>query len=1010
MTPRAPSALAVLARLGFADPEAAERHLGDPALGGLIDPLDDEFSDGLADALGHVPDPDLALLSLVRLLEALRRPGATDDDETHASELFATLRQSGPARARLLALLGSSTALGDHLVAHPEHWREVTTASPRTVEERVEHVRRAVREPGGLEPRDALRVAYRRELLGIAALDLTREDTVAALPTTAAALADLAEAALEAATDIARLEVAGAEDCRFAVIGMGKTGGRELNYVSDVDVIFVADAVDGVDEDRALGVATQVATRLMRTCSASTAHGALWPVDAALRPEGKQGPLVRTVESHVTYYERWAKTWEFQALLKARAVAGDRELAAEYLDAVRPMVWAAASREKFVEDVQSMRRRVEDHVPAGEAKRQLKLGPGGLRDVEFSVQLLQLVHGRADETLRSGTTLEGLAALAAGGYVGREDAAVLDEAYRFLRTLEHRIQLFRLRRTHLMPTGPADLRRLGRAVGLRSDPETAVVERWQQHAREVRRLHERLFYRPLLSAAAKLSTSEVRLTPEAARERLGALGFRDPAGALRHIEALTTGVTRRASIQRHLLPVMLGWFADEADADAGLLAFRKVSDQLGSTHWYLRLLRDEGSAAERLAHSLGRSRFTGDLLLAAPEAVQILGDATGLAPRRLDDVVRRMRSAAGRKDQPDAAVGAARGIRRAEMFRVAVADLLGELDLEQVGEALTDLAGATIEIALEVASRTVAERRGEDLETSLAIIGMGRMGGREAGYASDADVLFVHDPHPGADEGRAQEQATDVVKELRRLVSTAGADPRIGLDADLRPEGKNGPLVRSLGSYRAYYERWSLTWESQALLRAAPLAGDPDLGRRFVELIDPWRWPADGLTDGQVRDIRTLKARMEAERLPRGADRRTHFKLGTGGLTDVEWTVQLLQMEHAHEAAALRTTSTLGALAAAADAGIIEAADARALREAWCLASRMRNAAVLFRGRPVDAVPTDIRDADGMGRIMGLPPGSGQELAERYRRVARRSRLVVDRLFYGRTDDGEDWD
>ncbi len=1012
MTPRATTTLAALARLGFADPEGAERHLGDPAIEGLVDPLDDTFSDGLADALGHVADPDLALLALVRLMDALRRRDLDADDETHASELYAALRQSGPARRRLLAVLGASRALGDHLVAHPEHWRDVTTASRRSVAERVDHVRGAVAEPGDLDARDALRVAYRRELLGIAALDLTGEDSVAELPDTAAALADLAEAALEAATDIARASVPGSERCRFAVIGMGKTGGRELNYVSDVDVIFVAEAAGGHDDDeaRALEVATQVATTLMRTCSASTAHGTLWPVDAALRPEGKQGPLVRTVASHVTYYERWAKTWEFQALLKARAVAGDRELAERYLAAVRPLVWDAASRENFVEDVQSMRRRVEDHVPAAEAERQLKLGRGGLRDVEFSVQLLQLVHGRADESLRSGTTLEGLAALSAGGYVGRDDAAVLDEAYRFLRTLEHRIQLFRLRRTHLMPTSQPDLRRLGRAVGLRSDPASDVVERWQQHAREVRRLHERLFYRPLLSAAARLSTTEVRLTPEAARTRLGALGFGDPAGALRHIESLTSGVSRRAAIQRHLLPVMLGWFADEADPDAGLLAFRKVSEQLGSTHWYLRLLRDEGSAAERLAHALGRSRYTGELLLAAPEAVQILGDPGGLSPRRREDVVKRMRSAAGRKDDPDTAVGAARGIRRAEMFRVAVADLLGNLDLAEVGEALTDLVDATVQVALEVVCRAVAERRGEDLVTGLAIIGMGRMGGREAGYSSDADVLFVHDPNPGADEGLAQAQATDVVKELRRVLGTAGADPRIGLDADLRPEGKNGPLVRSLDSYRAYYERWSLTWESQALLRAAPLAGESGVGRRFVELIDPLRWPEGGLTRDQVLDIRTLKARMEAERLPRGADRRTHFKLGTGGLTDVEWTVQLVQMQHAHEVPGLRTTSTLGALAAAAEAGIVAAVDAEALAEAWRLASLMRNAAVLFRGRPVDAVPTDLRDADGMGRIMGLPPGSGQELAERYRRVARRSRGVVDRLFYGRGEDDEDWD
>ena len=501
---------------------------------------------------------------------------------------------------------------------------------------------------------------------------------------------------------------------------------------------------------------------------------------------------MRTVESHRQYYERWAKTWEFQALLKARTVAGDQELGQAYLDAVRPMVWQAAGRPNFVEDVQAMRRRVEQHVPAGEAARQLKLGPGGLRDVEFSVQLLQLVHGRADETLRSGTTLEALAALSSGGYVGRDDAAVLDESYRLLRTLEHRIQLFRLRRTHLMPTDEADLRRLGRAVGHRRDAAREVVSQWQAQAREVRRIHERLFYRPLLTAAARLSTSEARLTPEAARERLAALGFRDPAGALRHIEALTTGVSRRAAIQRTLLPVMLGWFADEADPDAGLLSFRTISESLGTTHWYLKMLRDEGSAAERLAHVLGRCRYAADLLVRAPESVAILGDAGGLSPRPRAALQATMTAATRRKESADDAMTAARVVRRQELFRVAVADLTGMLGLSAVGCALTDLTAATLQSALDIAVRRVEDDRGP-LGTRLLVVGMGRLGGAEMGYSSDADVLFVHQPDPGSDEGEAQKAATLVVQEMRRLLGAAGPDPQLGLDADLRPGGQERP-------------------------------------------------------------------------------------------------------------------------------------------------------------------------------------------------------------------------
>jgi glutamate-ammonia-ligase adenylyltransferase len=382
--------------------------------------------------------------------------------------------------------------------------------------------------------------------------------------------------------------------------------------------------------------------------------------------------------------------------------------------------------------------------------------------------------------------------------------------------------------------------------------------------------------------------------------------------------------------------------------------------------------------------------------------VAFLGDQAGLEPRSREDVLRRMTAAARRQDDPGKAVRTARAIRRQELFRVAVADLGGDLDLRGVGVALTDLTAALVETALGVATRVVEEERGP-LATRLLVVGMGRLGGGEVAYGSDADVLFVHDPVPGADEKVAQESALEVVQELRRLLGSAGPDPQLGLDADLRPEGRNGPLVRSLASYRAYYERWSLTWESQALLRATPIAGDAGLGEEFLALVDPLRWPDGGLTSAQVREIRTLKARMEAERLPRGADPKAHFKLGRGGLSDVEWTVQLLQLQHAHEVPALRTTSTLPALDAATGAELIPADQAEALREAWTFASRLRNAAVLYRGKPVDSVPSDLRVADGVSRILGGEPGSGAELAEAYRRVARHARTVVELNFYGRT-------
>ncbi len=995
-----------LAALGFADTARAQRLLTDD-----LD-LDLAGADaGVVEALAAAADPDLALASLARM--------------PRDAGLWAALRADPGLRARLTGVLGVSAALGGHLARHPADWtvlsgpqalrrpaagqvRDELLAAVGAAPGDREPVAAPARLPGG-DPVSALRAGYRRRLLHLAARDLTGAE---GLPEVAAELADLAAAALEAALAIARSELPpGSAPGRLAVIAMGKCGARELNYASDVDVIFVAagppEGGDG-GEAAALRTATRLATGMIRACSAPATEEALFPVDPNLRPEGRDGPLVRTLASHRAYYERWAKTWEFQALLKARPVAGDPALGAAYLAAMVPLVWAAAQRENFVADVQAMRRRVLGHLPADQAGREIKLGPGGLRDIEFAVQLLQLVHGRTDETLRAAATLDALAALAAGGYVGRQDAAGLADAYRFLRSVEHLLQLRQLRRTHMLPEDPAVLRQVGRALRAMGpaaapgpgDPADELIAQWRTHASQARRLHEKLFYRPLLEAVARLPGEAVRLTQEAARERLEALGYADPAGALRHIEFLTAGVSRRAAIQRTLLPVMLGWFADAAQPDAGLLAFRQVSDALGDSSWYLRLLRDDTRVAQRMARLLASSRYATGLLLRAPDAVAMLADDAQLAPRPAEALFPDAAAAMRRHRTAPAAVAAALALRRRELLRTAAADLLGMSGIEQTGEALTSVAAVTVAAALDAATRKV-EQAGGPLPTRICVVAMGRLGGHEMGYASDADVMFVHEPRDGADEEAATRAAHAVAEELRGLLARPGPDPALPIDAGLRPEGRQGPLVRTLASYHAYYRRWSAPWEAQALLRGEPVAGDPALGEAFMAMADEFRYPRGGIGDAAVREIRRIKARMESERIPRGIDPALHLKLGPGGLTDVEWVAQLLQLRHAHAVPALRTTRTLDALRAASEEGLIGPADAGVLAGAWRLAARIRNAVVLVRGRAGDTVPTSQPELGAVARLLGYAPDASQDLVQDYRRAARRARGVMERLFYG---------
>jgi [glutamine synthetase] adenylyltransferase / [glutamine synthetase]-adenylyl-L-tyrosine phosphorylase len=999
--PRAPSPAGRLAALGFADTAAA--------LGVLTGELSLDLAGAdaaVVEALAAAADPGLALTGLARL----------EPDQ----DLLGALRADAELRARLCAVLGTSTALAEHLRRHRDDWRLLAgpAAGPRPAAGQL------TADLTGAASADELRRAYHRWLLRLAARDLTGE---AALEEVTAGLADLAAAALQAAFLLARRSLPGdAVPCRLAVIAMGKCGGRELNYASDVDVIFVAEPADAADGDAgreakadgeaaALLTATRLASAMIRICADPGREGSLFPVDPNLRPEGRNGPLVRTLGSHLTYYQRWAKTWEFQALLKARPVAGDAELGRTYIEAVAPLVWTAAQREDFVPDVQAMRRRVVASLPAAQAGRELKLGPGGLRDIEFAVQLLQLVHGRADATLRDRATLPALDALARGGYVGRADAASLGEAYRFLRVVEHLLQLRQLRRTHSLPTDPAILRQLGRALrqmrypgraeDARADPAEELTVTWRRHAATARQLHEKLFYRPLLDAVARLPDDVIRLTSQAAAARLEALGYADPAGALRHIAALTEGVSRKASIQRALLPAMLGWFADAPRPDAGLLAFRQVSEALGGSPWYLRLLRDDTNVAWRMARLLASSRYATDLLLRAPEAVAMLGDENLLRPAdpaglrtEAQALVRRHAGRDGQEGR-DAAAAGLLALRRRELLRTAAADVLGLLDAGQSAAALSEVAAVTVAGALELASATVAGTPA-GLPATIAVIAMGRFGGQELGYGSDADVLFLYQQE-GTDEQAAARAAHATAEELRRLLGRPGPDPPLRVDADLRPEGRQGPLVRSLSAYRAYYDRWAKPWEIQALLRASPVAGDPDLGAAFAAMADELRYPAGGLPDASVREIKRIKARMEAERMPRGIDQALHLKLGPGGLSDTEWVTQIFQLRHGGAVPALRTTRTLAALTAAADAGLITAADAAALRESWLLATRIRNAIMLATGRAADVLPAGHAELSATARLLGYPPDGAQDLVQDWRRTARRARTVMERLFYG---------
>ena len=954
------SSLSELARLGF---EALSETV--PKLEQLVKLVGDRGHAALA-AISSSSSPDRALDALIRLAEI---------DSKTLSKVIAKHEQA----ERLCRVLAASNGLADFLLRHP-HLISVFTSPSRIP---------SATELSQLDTtsQDALKISYLTQIIKITDFDLGHQDYKAPIQAVTAALSDLAAGTLEGALAIARREVL--EEARFrpeeieatelAIIAMGKCGARELNYVSDVDVIYVV-AGDG---DNVIEIGTRLATKLARIISEPSLEPGLWQVDPNLRPEGKSGALVRRLDAHLSYYQKWAEDWEFQALLKARFVAGSKSLGLQYEELIKPLVWQRTSRAAIVENARNMRKRVLDLIPSGEKDREIKLGRGGLRDVEFTAQLLQLVHGVTDESVRVPDTLSAVAALSDAGLIGRGDAEVFTTHYQTLRAIEHRVQLSKLRRDHLIPLEPSEHRRIARGLGLSSD---ALDSLWQKVRSEVAALHDSVFYRPLLTAMASLSPNDVQLSDEEVLDRLSALGFSDPKGAISHISALTSGVSRRAVIQRTLLPVLLRWMAEGIDPDRALVSFRRLSETLGETHWFLRMLRDSSGAAERLMRVLSSSAFIARMLEHIPDSSVWFSDEDTLIPLSMEVILDEMSAILERSVDTEQSAEAIRQVRRREVLRIASSAVLGATTMSQIAEGLTAVTDAYLISMVELAKLAT------NTDLDFGVIAMGRWGGMELGFGSDADGMLVY----LSDKLTAQAEAEKLTQVLLALSKDSLLE--FELDLDLRPEGKNGPRVRSVAGYAGYYERWAEAWEFQALLRARVVVGSAELAESVTKLIDSYRYPKD-ISKASLIEIRRIKARVEAERLPQGANPARHLKLGRGSISDVEWLVQLLQLQHADKHPELQTTSTSQALEALKTSGIVPAEDIQRLAEGWLIASRCRSAEVLASDKRTDQLPSDIRQLEAMARILEYQPGESQLLEEAYLSVTRKARISFEKLF-----------
>ncbi|MGD2103062.1 MAG: bifunctional [glutamine synthetase] adenylyltransferase/[glutamine synthetase]-adenylyl-L-tyrosine phosphorylase, partial [Acidimicrobiia bacterium] len=707
-----------------------------------------------------------------------------------------------------------------------------------------------------------------------------------------------------------------------------------------------------------------------------TFDGPTLNVDADLRPEGSMGPLARSLEGYVGYYERWGEAWELQALLKARHSAGDSSLGARFRAMADRIIWEEGLDADALRSIRALKARAETESRTSDIKR----SRGGIRDIEFAVQILQLVHGRVDTELRVTATLDAIAALARHDYIDETEGESLADAYRFLRNTEHRLQLLRLRQTHELPKTHEEKEWLGRALGFEVDPASAFEDRLAEVRERARDLHERLYFRPILDSLVGLESAT--LDPVEAEVRLEALGFSNVVAATRAFTDLMSGVSRRSTVMHQILPLMLDWLSQSPDPDLGLAQLRLLLSRSTDHAALIRLLQINPVAGERLCTLLGTGKLVGDLMDRIPEFVPRLADDALIASiRDADGATARLLGIIDSRPERAARVGTIRRFVRRRKLRIAARDILGVAPTQATIRSLSDSADAAMAGALHMIMQP---------DDQFAVIAMGRWGGHELSYGSDIDLMYVHE----GDNARG----VDLAVEIGRILSEPNRHgDAYQLDADLRPEGRNGPLSRSLTSYRRYYEEWVEPWELLALVKARPAGGTPALADAYFEMIGPTLW-REKLPRDIVNAIRAIKARVESERIPAGEDPDFHLKLGPGGLSDVEFVTQLLQLRHGGTLPDLRVTGTSAALNALHRAEIIEEKDYRALADAYLFCTRVRLRLHLQSGHPSDSLPVDPDAASRLAASLGFTRTG--ELREEYRRHTRRARRSFEALFY----------
>ena len=976
------------------------------------------------------PSPRSAQNHLLRLIEA----GGIDSlEKIPAAEL-----------PKLFRLLGGSAFLSDVLIRSDENWPEIFLRQSQTEQKSVaDHVNEIEAALGASSSFDDFRAVLRRhkqrEYLRIGARDLmpgiTLEETVREITAFAEASLEVAyrRSRDEVERDYGALNLPGTEaPNRFVILGMGKLGGGELNFSSDIDVIFLYESDEGESAGGLRGKTApreffgEIGKRIISAMGQVTEEGFVFRTDLRLRPLGANGPLVQSVGSAMLYYESWGQCWERAAMIKARPVAGARGLGNDFLKELEPFVYRRYLDYTTVDELRHMKARIENELLTRDDKeRNVKLGVGGIREVEFFTQALQLVNGGYEPELRSANTLEALTALARHGFVSRKERDRLTEAYCFLRQVEHKVQIVQEAHAHSIPQGKEEERALARRLGYRRRARRSEREQfWQDYRRQtktVREMFDKLFYgaqKEIEQDGAAGSVWNDLDRQDLVMAELAKTGFADPAKAYANLLAVRDGEVfappsaKRLKVMRLLGPALMAEIASSSAPERALSNLAEFSHRIGGRTGFLTLLAENPETMRLLITLFAESQFLTDLFLNRPELIDTLirVDLTRFEKTRAE-MLAELRAAIAEHDDTEAKLNALRRYKTEEFIRIGLHDLGGALELVTVLAQLSNVADASLQAAVDLTLAEIGERYGPVPGGQFTVIGGGKLGGRELDYNSDLDLIFVYD---GAVEARSTGGLPAheyYVRAGQKLLTYLGAPTEEGIaykvDMQLRPSGKAGPLVSSLDAFREYHKTSSQLWERQALIKTRYVAGDAVLGREVEKITRAFAY-GRALERDEIGEIHHLRMRMERE-LAHENENRFNLKKGRGGLVDIEFLTQMLQLMHGNGRASLRRRETLAALKALHEEKILKRDEYRILSDGYLFLRRLDHRLRLERDQSIDAFEAEPERLQSIGQALGYDGAgaasrrnngkSGAKLLREYQKRREQIRACYERYF-----------